>query len=165
MKRIAVALTFGMCAVSVRASAEPRATKSARYAKVAAPKLDDAGRTYAELVAAADADGDQRVSENEFESLVRQDVLKQVARRFRRLDRNADGRVFRAEVPTMAPARFQRFDQNGDASFDLVELTNVLIEQALSRCSPVFDRLDHDRDGELSILDADTARPTRVSER
>ena len=165
MKRIAVAFTFGVCAVSGRASAEPRATKSAVYAKVAPPNPDDAGRTYAEIVAAADEDGDQQVSENEFESLVRKNVRKQVARRFRRLDRNADGRVVRAEVPTMIPERFQRFDQNGDAAFDLVELTNVMIEQAVSRCRATFVRLDHDRDGELSILDAESARPTRVSKR
>ena len=169
MKRVALALTFGICAVSARASAEPKGHASATRAKAAPPaggsrpSEDDA--VYRDLVAAADTDGDQQVKVAELELFVRRYVRQQVEVRFRRLDRNGDGRVTRGEVPKMAPDRFARFDADHDGSFTELELANVVERQALQRCNAVFARLDVDRDGELSVADVESSRPTRISKR
>ena len=165
MKRVAVALTFGMCAVSARASAEPRAAKLASHVKAPATPPAEKSHTHSELVAAADADGDAHVNAAELESFVVREVEQEVAQKFRRLDRNADGRVVLAEVPIMLPARFQRFDQNRDGSFTLAELAGVMLGQAVARCRLVLAQLDHDGDGELSLADAESAGPTRISKR
>jgi hypothetical protein len=163
MKRMAVALTFGMCAVSARAPAEPKAAPPSSHAKERpAPKSER--RAYVELVTAADTDEDAEVSPAELEALVARGVERQVASRFGRLDRNGDGRVVPREVPSMLPERFRRFDRNGDGSFTLAELASSLLAQAKARCRAAFARLDHDRDGELSVADAESV-PTRVAKR
>jgi Ca2+-binding EF-hand superfamily protein len=165
MKRITLFLTLGVCAVSPRALAQPRAAKPASLAKVAPPELTKKEQqAYAKIVALADADGNSHVSGAELEALVSREVRKQAGFRFQRLDRNHDGRVVAAEVPSMLKARFQRFDQNADGSFTLTELTRVVEAQALERCRAAFIRLDHDGDGTLSFADADAAQPARLSE-
>src|SRR5687768_909639 len=112
MKRIAIALSFGVCTVSARGGAEPRAIKAASHAKGADPLARQERQTYARIVALADSDGNARVSEAELETLIGRDVGRQAAARFRRLDRDGDGRVVQSEVPSMAAVRFQRFDRN-----------------------------------------------------
>jgi Ca2+-binding EF-hand superfamily protein len=170
MKRLAALVTFGVCAISVKASAEPRATSSASHAKTAPTSDVDllAGRedtAYAEIVATADADGDEQVTSGELLSVVRRYVQRQVAARFARLDRNRDGLVTRSEVPSMVAARFARFDSDASGAFTAIELDRVMQQQAASRCRAVFARLDVDRDGELSMLDAGGTRSARVSSR
>jgi hypothetical protein len=167
MRRVVLALTFGLCVVSARASAEPRAGGSrAKIKPTSAKAVTESGEfSYSELVALADADGDERVSAAELDSLVHRQVQKQVEARFRRLDRNRDGRVAHDEVPSMVSARFARLDADRDGSFTLAELARVMHQRAAERCRTVFARLDVDRDGELSALDAESARPTRVSSR
>ena len=168
MRRLALALSFGVCAVSARAGAQPRAHASATQAKVApqtGPRPLDDDAVYGELVAAADSDGNAHVSLSELASLVRRYVAKQVQARFHRLDRNGDGRVTRAEVPNMPAERFARFDADRDGAFTPVELERVAQEQAAARCRAVFARLDVDRDGALSASDAENGKPTRVSSR
>jgi Ca2+-binding EF-hand superfamily protein len=164
MKRLAVMLTAGVCLVSARAGAEPKPRKPVALAKAALPPLpDEENRTYAELLRAADANGDSRVSAGELERFVLRGVQEQVTLRFRRLDRNADGKVALREVPTMAPDRFRRFDVNGDGGFTAAELSKILLEQAAARCRTALARLDHDGDGTLSA--ADCATPVRVAKR
>jgi Ca2+-binding EF-hand superfamily protein len=167
MRRLVLALTFGFCAVSARASAEPRTAGSrAKVKPTSAKAVSESGEfSYSELVAAADADGDERVSATELESLVHRQVQKQIEARFRRLDRNRDGRVVRDEVPSMLSARFARLDADRDGSFTMAELASVMHGQAAERCRTAFARLDVDRDGELSALDAASTPPTRVSSR
>lgn len=169
MKRVALALTFGICAVSARGSAEPRAAASATRAKVApsagGSRSPEKDAVYEELVAAADTDGDQQVNVAELEHFVQRYVQKQVEARFRRLDRNGDGRVTRAEVPKMDSERFSRFDLDRDGSFTVFELERVVQDQTTRRCRAVFARLDLDRDGELSVSDVESARPARISKR
>lgn len=168
MKRIAFVLGFGFCAVSSRGAAEPRISKVGTQARHAAPLVALAKRevtTYANLVAFADADGDAHVSGSELEAMVGRAVEKRVASRFRRLDRNQDGRVERAEVPTMLAARFLRFDRNSDGAFTIAELTSVVKAQALERCRLTFVRLDQDGDGTLSLADAGARQPTLVTAR
>src|SRR5262245_43338558 len=165
MKRVAVAFTFGLCAVSARGSAEPKAAPSASHAKPIRSAEKSGEWTYAEIVAGADGDADEQVSPAELEALVTRDVQRQVAARFRRLDRNADGRVEAREVPNMLPERFRRFDDDGDGSFTLVELGRVLLARAKERCRALFARLDLDGDGELTVADAASSEPTRVSKR
>jgi Ca2+-binding EF-hand superfamily protein len=148
----------------MRAAAEPSTSKPAALAKTAAPSpLDEEVGTFTRLLLAADADHDARVSATELESFVVREVRRQATFRFRRLDRNGDGKVALAEVPTMAPARFRRFDANSDGSFTAAELAKVLLEQATARCPTVLARLDHDGDGTLST--ADVERSLRVSKR
>jgi hypothetical protein len=150
--------------VSVRAAAEPGSRKPPALAKTAAPSPpEEELGTYTRLLLAADADRDARVSASELENFVVGAVQRQVGVRFRRLDRNGDGKVAPKEVPTMAPERFRRFDANGDGSFTAPELAKVLLEQASARCGSVLARLDHDGDGTLSA--ADVERPLRVSKR
>jgi Ca2+-binding EF-hand superfamily protein len=165
MKRIAIALTFGVCTVSQRGIAQPRPPRAASQAKTATPitLAKQEQRTYAKIVAWADADGNEHVSEAELAAVVSRGVRKQAASRFQRLDRNGDGRVVRAEVPSMLGARFQRFDRNSDGAFTVAELASVVEAQALARCHAAFARLDQDGDGMLSFLDG--AQPTVVSER
>lgn len=162
MRRATTLLTLGICAVSVRAAADPSASKPAALVKTAAPSpLDEELGTYTRLLLAADSNRDAHVSASELESFVVREVRRQATFRFRRLDRNGDGKVALTEVPTMAPARFRRFDANGDGSFTYAELSRVLLEQATARCQAVLARLDHDGDGTLSA--ADVERPLRVS--
>jgi hypothetical protein len=167
MKRIAVALTLSACTISARGVAQPRATKSPSQAKTARPLpvAKQEQRTYAKIVALADADGNAHVSEAEFATVVTRDVQKQASARFQRLDRNGDGRVVRAEVPSMLAARFLRFDQNSDGAFTVAELTNVVQALALERSRAAFAELDQDGDGLLSFADASDTRPVAVSKR
>ena len=166
MRLIATAFTFGLCSLSARGHAEPRATSTPPSHAKAAPSLKDSSdRIYEELVAAADVDGDGNVSAGELRSLVMKYVQKQVAKRFQRLDQNGDGRVTHSEVPNMVTARFERFDANRDGSFTMTELSVAMTEQASERCRAVFARLDVDANDALSAADATAARPTRVSKR
>jgi len=165
MRRMAVAVTFGMCAVSARGSAEPKAAPSASHAKATRAAEKSGEWTYAELVAGVDRDADGQVSPAELEEFVVHDVNRKVAARFGRLDRNGDGRVAPGEVPTMPPERFRRFDVDGDRSFTLTELARAMLASARERCRAVFARLDRDHDGELSVADGESTEPTRVSKR
>jgi hypothetical protein len=169
MKRLAAVVTFGVCAISGKVSAEHRATNPPSQAKQGPSQGDELAdrqdAAYTELVAAADADGNEQVNADELLSVVRTYVRKQVEARFRRLDRNRDGRVTRREVPSMHASRFARFDANADGAFTVVELERAMQHQAATRCRAVFARLDVDRDGELSALDAESARSARVSSR
>src|SRR5687768_2437599 len=111
MKRLAALVTFGVCAFSGRASAEHRVTNAPSHAKQgpsqrASESADRRDAAYTELVAAADADGNEQVNANELLSVVRRYVQKQVEVRFHRLDRNRNGRVTRNEVPSMHASRF-----------------------------------------------------------
>jgi Ca2+-binding EF-hand superfamily protein len=164
MRRVTTLLTLGICAVSARAAADPSTGKPAALAKTAAPSPpDEEVATYTRLLLAADGDRDAHVSASELESFVVREVRRQATFRFRRLDRNGDGKVALTEVPTMAKARFRRFDANQDGSFTAAELAKVLLAQATARCQTVLARLDHDGDGTLSA--ADVERPLRVSKR
>jgi Ca2+-binding EF-hand superfamily protein len=166
MRLIATAFTFGLCTLSARGHAEPKATTTPPSHAKSAPSLKDSSdRLYEELVAAGDVDGDGSVSNAELRTLVLREVEKQVATRFQRLDRNGDGRVTQSEVPKMAAARFARFDSNRDGAFSLTELAVTLRDQALERCRAVFARLDVDENDALSVADATAARPTRVTKR
>jgi hypothetical protein len=170
MRRLAAVFTFGVCTISGKVSAEHRAANAPSQAKhapsqEAAEVADREDAAYTELVAAADADGDQQVNSGELLSVVRRYVRKQVEVRFRRLDRNHDGRVTRSEVPSMDAARFARLDADANGAFTVVELERTMQHQAATRCRAVFARLDVDRDGALSALDAETARSARVSSR
>jgi Ca2+-binding EF-hand superfamily protein len=118
---------------------------------------------YRNLVRAADRDGDARVSRGELEQLVERHVLARAATRFQRLDRNADGRVSRAEVPRMAAERFARFDANHDGAFTAQELSGTVRSQAVRSCDRLIGQIDTDRDGEFSVADLGTdAGPTVV---
>ena len=121
--------------------------------------------SYQRLIAAADANGDGKVSAAELHAFVSSYVKKQVDARFHRLDRNADGRVERAEVPSMQAARFARFDANGDGSFTEAELSGVMLRDAEKRCHAAFGRLDVDENGELAEADASATKPVRVAEK
>jgi len=171
MQRLMIAVfTVGACAFPLRASAKPRAPRvAASHAKSspapadAAPEPD--GALYSKLVAFADTDGDSVVSNAELQSLVHEYVQKQVELRFGRLDRNQDAKVTRDEVPTMTAERFGRFDTNGDGTFTVVELGQVMHQQAVTSSRVAFARLDVDGDGALSASDRESARPARVSKR
>jgi hypothetical protein len=164
MRRATAVLTLGVCTISLRAAAEPRTGKPAALAKTTArASAKEEAATYNRLLLAADADRDAHVSGSELERFVSREVMRQVKSRFRRLDRNGDGKVALREVPTMAPERFRRFDANGDGTFTTAELADVLLEQATARCQVALARLDHDGDGTLSI--ADVERPLRVAKR
>jgi len=126
-------------------------------------KGEDSDGPLRALLSSADSDGDARVTLSELAGLAKVEVLKQVAARFARLDRNRDGRVSRDEVPRMAQQRFARFDRDHDGSFTLAELADVLCAQATHRCQLLLARLDADQDGMLSELDLGPNPKTRVS--
>jgi hypothetical protein len=162
MRFVATLVALGLMSICGKSSAEPK--KAPR--KNGADSLTESSSSlpsYEKLVAAADANGDGRVSAAELEAFVVRYVKKQVDARFRRLDRNADGRVARAEVPNMVAARFARFDANGDGAFTATELSERMVQEASERCRIVFERLDVDADGEVALADASAARPVRVA--
>jgi hypothetical protein len=163
MRFVATLVALGLMSICGKSSAEPKKTPR----KNGADSLTESSSSlpsYEKLVAAADANGDGRVSAAELEAFVVRYVKKQVDARFRRLDRNADGRVARAEVPNMVAARFARFDANGDGAFTATELSERMVQEASERCRVVFERLDVDADGEVAVADASAARPVRVAE-
>jgi Ca2+-binding EF-hand superfamily protein len=162
MRFVATLVALGLMSICGKSSAEPKKTPR----KNGADSLTESSSSlpsYEKLVAAADANGDGRVSAAELEAFVVRYVKKQVDARFRRLDRNADGRVARAEVPNMVAARFARFDANGDGAFTATELSERMVQEASERCRVVFERLDVDADGEVALADASAARPVRVA--
>jgi len=61
----------------------------------------------------ADTDGDGKVSKAEFLAAARSGK-GDPARRFNRLDRNADGLLDRQEIAAVMTRRFGRLDTNGD---------------------------------------------------
>ena len=162
MKIVATLLAFGLIGICGKSSAEPKKVPARKN-----PITDSSSSlpSYEKLVAAADANGDGRVSATELEAFVVSYVKKQTTARFHRLDRNADGRVARAEVPSMPAARFERFDANGDGSFTAAELSEVMLREASERCHVVFERLDSDANGEVELADASAAHPVRVAKK
>jgi Ca2+-binding EF-hand superfamily protein len=116
--------------------------------------LGQLDRLSSRLLELADSDGDARVTRTEFQNLVERHVGAKVRARFGKLDRDADGRVTRAEVPTMDGARFARFDLNRDGGFTAGELTTVLRVQVTRRCTAMLARYDVDGDGALSASDS-----------
>jgi Ca2+-binding EF-hand superfamily protein len=162
MKIIATLLAFGFLGICGKSSAEPKKMPARKHSVT---DSSSSLPSYDKLVAAADANGDGRVSAAELETFVVGYVKKQVAARFHRLDRNADGRVARAEVPNMVAARFERFDANGDGSFTAAELSEVMVGDASERCRMVFEKLDSDQSGEVDLADATAARPVRVAKK
>ncbi|HVR20649.1 MAG TPA: EF-hand domain-containing protein [Polyangiaceae bacterium] len=165
MRAVVVVLVGLSAAASAgRVHAEPpRRVAKAEPMPELGGRADAAKAEYAEVVGAADADGDARVTGAELEAFVLASVEREVASRFQRLDRNRDGQITRAEVPTMAPARFARFDLNGDGRLVSYELGSVVQRQARSRCRDVFARMDLDRNGVISLDDRDSAETLRVS--
>lgn len=135
----------------VRASAEPKPQTSTQSA-------------YRAFLEAADVNRDAVVSPVELERLVQRHVSAQVELRFRRLDRNRDGRVTRLEVPKMAAARFARFDVNGDGGFTLAEPAAVMRQQASRSCRRLLSKLDADGDGALSLADLANATDERLTQ-
>jgi Ca2+-binding EF-hand superfamily protein len=146
------ALTVLATSFSVAADPGPQGVKPRALAPVSRALLD-----------AADANGDAQVSTAELESLVQRHIQEQVQQRFRRLDRNADGRVSRSEVPSMKAARFARFDLDGNAFFTVAELAQVMEVTARRRCELVVARLDADGDGALTARDLDSRSSTEVA--
>ena len=165
MRFIATLVALGLMSVCGKSSAESK--KAPRKNGADSGSVTESSSSlpsYEKLIAAADSNGDGRVSAAELEAFVVRHVKKQVDARFRRLDRNADGRVARAEVPNMVAARFARFDANGDGAFTATELSERMVQEASERCRVVFARLDADADGEVAVADASAARPVRVAE-
>ncbi len=166
MKFIATLVALGLMAVCGKSSAEPKkAPRKTGTDERSVTESSSSLPSYAKLIAAADADGNGRVSGAELQAFVKRYVKKQVDARFHRLDRNADGRVARAEVPGMVAARFARFDANSDGAFTADELSDVMLREASERCRSVFERLDSDADGAIALADAQTAQPVEVAKR
>src|SRR5262245_21769917 len=140
-KTVGVCIAIAVCALTSSAFAE-------------SPDEADAESSAAQaLLQRADQDGDGRVSYREFSKLVRESVDKQVAKRFRQLDRNGDGRCTRAEVNKMDATRFARFDLNHDGAFTQAELTRVIERQLSPRLVQLHNALDRDGDGSLSVAE------------
>lgn len=118
---------------------------------------------YRAFLDRADADRDARVDVGEFEHAVQERVLARVAFRFKRLDRDGDGKVTHAEVPQMDRARFARFDADGDGAFTVGELTGALRVQVTRSCVRLIARLDFDRDGALSAADLERGGDKRLA--
>jgi hypothetical protein len=149
------------------ASAEPRKgsadgrSKGAERAPLRGAERDEAA--YRTFLQVADVDKDERVSATELEHAVQVRVLARVELRFKRLDRDGDGKVTHAEVPRMDAARFARFDSNADGSFTRAELAGAMTVQTTRHCQRLLGRLDFDGDGALSVADLDSGSEQRVA--
>ncbi len=111
----------------------------------------------------ADSDGDGAVSRAEAEK-----ALPHLAQRFDRVDANKDGRVTLEEVNVARKAamqahfeqRFKRADSNSDGKISRAEA-----EQAMPRLVRHFDRIDADKDGQVTIEEMATARKAHFEQR
>jgi Ca2+-binding EF-hand superfamily protein len=151
----------GAAAEPKKGSADGRSKGAAERATLRGAERDEAA--YRAFLDVADADKDERVSATELEEAVRVRVLARVELRFKRLDRNGDGKVGRAEVPRMDGARFARFDSNADGSFTRAELAGAMTVQTTRHCQRLLGRLDFDGDGALSVADLDSGSEQRVA--
>ena len=149
-KSLGVCVLLALCGVSAPAIAETDSDTSERAAK--------------ELFARADADRDGSVSYGEFSQAVRQSVDKQVAQRFRQLDRNNDGRCTRNEVNKMDARRFARFDLNRDGAFTRAELARVIERTLSSRLLRLFARLDRNEDRSVDVAELAPRKPVDVAD-
>jgi Ca2+-binding EF-hand superfamily protein len=110
------------------------------------------------LFSYADRDADGSVSFGEFAGVVHESIARRVAKRFRQLDRNHDGRCTRAEVNKMIQARFLRFDLNRDGYFTASELAVVMKRELAAHLEQTYARLDVNRDGRFSLAELTPAR-------
>ena len=121
------------------------------------PKDGDEPRE-ASLFSYADRDKDGSVSFGEFAGVVHESIARRIAKRFRQLDRNRDGRCTRNEVNKMSLVRFLRFDLNRDGHFTASELAVAMKREAETHLEQAYTRLDVDRDGRFSIAELTPAR-------
>ena len=137
MKKIAGFAAFAACAgAAAPCFAQSKAVSATRALHSHADQNSDGDITYAELA-----------------HYVHASVTRQVAKRFKQLDRNGDGRCTRAEVNKMDAARFARFDLDGDGAFTAAELAQVLRPQVTERLGRVYIALDLNRDGRITLAE------------
>jgi Ca2+-binding EF-hand superfamily protein len=151
----------GAAAEPRKGSADGRSKGAAERAPAGNAERDEAA--YRVFLQVADADKDERVSATELEQAVQVRVLARVEVRFKRLDRDGNGKVTHAEVPRMDSARFARFDSNADGSFTRAELAGAMTVQTPQHCQRLLGRLDFDGDGALSVADLDVGGDQRVA--
>lgn len=118
---------------------------------------------YRSFLERADQNQDARVDGSEFERAVQARVQARIEFRFKRLDRDRDGKVTHLEVPRMDSARFARFDANQDGAFTMSELASALRVQVTRRCERLLARLDFDRDGVLTAADLEYGGDKRLA--
>jgi Ca2+-binding EF-hand superfamily protein len=110
------------------------------------------------VFAHADRDRDGTVSFSEFATVVHESLARRIAKRFRQLDRNHDGRCTRGEVNRMSLSRFSRLDLDRDGYFTVSELTLVMKREIVVHLEHAYTRLDVDRDGRFSVAELTPVR-------
>lgn len=123
-------------------------------------------KPFAELWAKADADGDGKLSLEEFGALPRIQNLPEEKREhiFKRLDKDDDGFLSREELQRIRGGRghgghpkFRLWmldtDKSGGVSFEEFQAGEMFKKLPLERQEKIFERLDTDGDGQLSPKD------------
>jgi Ca2+-binding EF-hand superfamily protein len=123
-------------------------------------------RQFAETWKAADKDGDGFISREEFDAMPRIGKLPEDKRPqiFERLDKNADGKLGREELKrTGKPHDGQRphlprlweldSDKSGGVSFVELKAGRMFQKLPAARQAEIFQRLDSDRDGQITPKD------------
>lgn len=77
---------------------------------------------------------------------------------FEMLDINADGQLTRAELEAQRAARFSEADSNGDGMLSIAELQAQGSERAAKRAARMMDRLDANKDGQLTAEEMSQGR-------
>ncbi len=108
-------IAFGLLLSSVGACAQPAGQAASGQRANAAGDMTlqkFVSRNEARLLA-DDSDGDGKISKAEFVAGTKAGK-GDPARRFARIDRNADGTLDKSEIDAMLERRFKRLDGNGD---------------------------------------------------
>ena len=138
--------------VAVQAGEPPERGKEVRR--------DPGGRPMAERWKKADTDGDGVLSLEEFAAMERIAKLPGEKREalFKRIDKNGDGRLSPDELMRkprggMPPLEQVDLDKNGRISFEEFEKIPFVARLPEERRRAMFDRMDRDKDGELTPKD------------
>lgn len=122
------------------------------------------GAQGSQMFTNADANKDGVVTVAEFEAVRKLRASQHMGEKFKRLDKNADGKVTKEEAGKMPERFFKRLDQNGDGVVTQEEATAGMRKRMDSRPGKeaaqhgMFVKLDANKDGQVTRQEAEAAR-------
>lgn len=115
-----------------------------------------------QMFTSADTNQDGSVSEVEFDAAKKQHGSARLEEKFKRHDRNSDGKVTAEEAPNL-PKRFRKhLDQNGDGVITLEE-ARAAMQRKHGRGQRWFKHVDADGNGQVTRAEAESAGKRRFT--